>query len=140
MAAGVCIAIHKHFPDAALYGVEPVGFDDTKRSLEAGARVTNYLGAHTLCDALMVPEPGTLTFAINSHLLNRVVTVTDAEVRHAMAAGFEHLKIVAEPGGAAALAAVLAGKLDLAGKTAVVVASGGNVDPVAFAEAIAYQA
>jgi threonine dehydratase len=139
LAAGICIAIHEHFPDAALYGVEPAGFDDTKRSLAAGTRVANEPGARTLCDALMVPEPGALTFAINARLLTGIVTVTDAEVRHAMAAGFEHLKVVAEPGGAAALAAVLAGKLDLVGKTVVVVASGGNVDPAVFAEAIAHQ-
>jgi threonine dehydratase len=139
LAAGVCLAIREHFPDAALYGVEPAGFDDTKRSLEAGTRVANEPGAHTLCDALMVPEPGALTFAINARLLTGVVTVTDAEVRRAMAVGFEHLKIVAEPGGAAALAAVLAGNLDLAGQTVVVVASGGNVDPAVFADAITHQ-
>ena len=139
LAAGICIAIHEYFPDTALYGVEPAGFDDTRRSLEAGARVTNEPGARTLCDALMVPKPGTLTFAINVRLLTEIVVVTDAEVCHAMAAGLEHFKVVAEPGGAAALAAVLAGKLDLLGKTVVVVASGGNVDPAVFADAIAYQ-
>lgn len=139
LAAGICLAIHEHFPEAALYGVEPTGFDDTKRSLEAGTRVANEPGARTLCDALMVPEPGALTFSINERLMTGVVTVTDAEVRRAMAAGFEHLKIVAEPGGAAALAAVLAGKLNLAGQTVAVVASGGNVDPDVFANAIAHQ-
>lgn len=139
LAAGICLAIHEHFPEAALYGVEPAGFDDTKRSLEAGTRVANEPGARTLCDALMVPEPGALTFSINKRLMTGVVTVTDTEVRRAMAAGFEHLKIVAEPGGAAALAAVLAGKLDLAGQTVAVVASGGNVDPDVFADAIAHQ-
>jgi len=139
LAAGICLAIHEHFPEAALYGVEPAGFDDTKRSLEAGTRVANKPGARTLCDALMVPEPGALTFSINKRLMTGVVTVTDTEVRRAMAAGFEHLKIVAEPGGAAALAAVLAGKLDLAGQTVAVVASGGNVDPDVFADAIAHQ-
>jgi threonine dehydratase len=139
LAAGICLAIREHFPEAALYGVEPAGFDDTKRSLEAGTRVANEPGARTLCDALMVPEPGALTFSINKRLMTGVVTVTDAEVRRAMAAGFEHLKIVAEPGGAAALAAVLAGKLNLAGQTVAVVASGGNVDPDVFANAIAHQ-
>jgi threonine dehydratase len=139
LAAGVCLAIHEHFPDAALYGVEPTGFDDTMRSIKAGVRVTNEPGARTLCDALMVPEPGALTFPINQRLLTGVVTVTDADVRRAMVAGFDHPKVVAEPGGAAALAAVLAGKLDLAGQTVVVVASGGNVDPALFADTIAQQ-
>ena len=137
LAAGVCLSIHHHFPEAALYGIEPAGFDDTKRSLAARERVANEPGARTLCDALMVPEPGALTFPINARLLTDVATVTDDEVCDAMAAAFEHLKVVAEPGGAAALAAVLANKWDLAGKTVVVIASGGNVDPALFAEAIA---
>jgi threonine dehydratase len=87
----------------------------------------------------MVPEPGALTFPINARLLSDVATVTDDEVCHAMAVAFEHLKVVTEPGGAAALAAVLAGKWDLAGKTVVSIASGGNVDPAVFARAIAPQ-
>jgi threonine dehydratase len=139
LSAGVCLAIHERFPQAALYGVEPAGFDDTKRSLAAGRPVANTPGARTLCDALMVPEPGALTFPINARLLSDVATVTDDEVCHAMAVAFEHLKVVTEPGGAAALAAVLAGKWDLAGKTVVSIASGGNVDPAVFARAIAPQ-
>lgn len=139
LSAGVCLAIHERFPEAALYGVEPAGFDDTKRSLAAGSPVANTPGARTLCDALMVPEPGALTFPINARLLTDVATVTDDEVCEAMAAAFEHLKVVTEPGGAAALAAVLANKFDLAGKTVVAIASGGNVDPTLFADAIARQ-
>lgn len=139
LSAGVCLAIHERFPEAALYGVEPAGFDDTKRSLAAGSPIANTPGARTLCDALMVPEPGALTFPINARLLTDVATVTDDEVCEAMAAAFEHLKVVTEPGGAAALAAVLANKFDLAGKTVVAIASGGNVDPTLFADAIARQ-
>ncbi len=139
LSAGVCLAIHERFPEAALYGVEPAGFDDTKRSLAAGSPVANTPGARTLCDALMVPEPGALTFPINARLLTDIATVTDDEVCDAMAAAFEHLKVVTEPGGAAALAAVLANKFDLAGKTVVAIASGGNVDPTLFADAIARQ-
>ncbi len=136
LMAGTATAIKMHFPAAALYGVEPVGFDDTARSLVAGERVANEPGAHSICDALLVPEPGVLTFAVNAALLSGGVAVSDDEVRDAMAAAFEHLKVVTEPGGAVALAAVLSGKLDLKGKTVVVVASGGNVDAATFAAAI----
>ncbi|MDA0366782.1 MAG: threonine/serine dehydratase [Proteobacteria bacterium] len=136
LMAGTATAIKMHFPAAALYGVEPAGFDDTARSLVAGERVANEPGAHSICDALLVPEPGVLTFAVNAALLSGGVAVSDDEVRDAMAAAFEHLKVVTEPGGAVALAAVLSGKLDLKGKTVVVVASGGNVDAATFAAAI----
>ncbi|NQV80408.1 MAG: threonine/serine dehydratase [Alphaproteobacteria bacterium] len=136
LMAGTATAIKMHFPAAALYGVEPVGFDDTARSLVAGERVANVPGAHSICDALLVPEPGVLTFAVNAPLLAGGVAVSDDEVRDAMAVAFEHLKVVTEPGGAVALAAVLSGKLDLKGKTVVVVASGGNVDAATFAAAI----
>ncbi|MEQ8249282.1 MAG: threonine/serine dehydratase [Alphaproteobacteria bacterium] len=137
LLAGTATAIKKRFPHAAVYGVEPAGFDDTVRSLAAGSPVANQPGARTICDALMVPEPGALTFAVNRTLLTGAVAVDDGAVRGAMAAAFEHLKVVAEPGGAVALAALLAGAVDLRGKTVVVVASGGNVDPATFADAIA---
>jgi len=136
LAAGVGTAVAYHFPDTAIVGVEPAGYDDTAQSLAAGARVTITPGAASLCDALLVPQPGIITFAVNRALLADAVTVDDDEVRRAMAAAFEHLKIVLEPGGAAALAALLAGKVDHAGKTVAVVASGGNVDAAVFADAI----
>jgi threonine dehydratase len=106
------------------------------RSLAAKKRVANEPGARTLCDALMVPEPGALTFPINARLLTGVVTVDDDAVQHAMAMAFEHLKVVAEPGGAITLAAVLSGALDVKGQTVAIVASGGNVDPAVFAAAL----
>ncbi len=136
LMAGTAIAIKERFPDADLYGVEPVGFDDTVRSLAAGSPVANEPGARTICDALMVPEPGAITFAVNRALLTGALAVDDDAVRGAMAAAFEHLKIVTEPGGAVALAALLSGAIDLRGKTVAVVASGGNVDPSIFAAAI----
>jgi threonine dehydratase len=87
-----------------------------------------------LCDALLAPSPGELTFAINRLNLSGAVAVTDAEVADAMRAAFTYLKLVVEPGGAVAVAGVLSGKLDCGGKTIVVVASGGNVDQLLFAD------
>ncbi|MBT5193065.1 MAG: pyridoxal-5'-phosphate-dependent protein, partial [Rhodospirillaceae bacterium] len=89
-------------------------------------------GSDSFCDALLAPEPGQLTFRVNRSLCADGLAVTDAEVAVAMAAAFAHLKVVAEPGGAVALAAALAGKVDLGGVT-VIVLSGGNVDPAQFA-------
>jgi threonine dehydratase len=99
--------------------------------------VANAPGPKSICDALLVPQPGELTFAINRHRVARGLVVSDANVRRAMAALFGHFKIVVEPGGAVALAAVLSGTFDCRGKTVVVVATGGNVDPRVFAEALA---
>jgi threonine dehydratase len=82
----------------------------------------------------MSPSPGVLTFAINRRTLAGVLVVTDDEVKAAMRYAFEKLKLVVEPGGAVGLAALLAGKLDVAGKRVGVVLSGGNVDPAMFAQ------
>jgi threonine dehydratase len=136
LMAGVALAIRHHFPHAAIYAVEPEKYDDTARSLAAGDRVAITPPPNPFCDALSVPEPGAITFAINRALLAGAVTVSDDEVRRAMAAGFEHLKVVIEPGGAVALAAVLSGKVAVEGRTVAIVASGGNVDASVFAEAI----
>jgi threonine dehydratase len=136
LIAGCALALTKAFPGIALYAVEPDGLDDTRRSLEAGERVANAPGASSICDALLLPTPGELTFAINRHLLAGGLAVSDDEVRRALAFAFRHLKLVLEPGGAVALAAVLSGKLPLDGRTAAVALSGANVDPALFAAAI----
>ena len=86
---------------------------------------------------MLSPAPGELTFALNRRQLYGALGVSDPEAMQAMAFAFRHLKLVLEPGGAAALAAVLAGKIDVAGRTVLVVASGGNVDADVYAEAIA---
>ena len=124
-------------PKTALYVVEPEGFTDHADSLAAGQPVTRTPDRASLCDALMAPRPGDLTFAINGARLSGALAVSDDEVLSAMAFAFRHLKLVIEPGGAVALAALLSGKLDLAGRSALVVASGGNVDPLVFAKALA---
>jgi threonine dehydratase len=134
LTAGIATAIKAMLPATAVYAVEPDGFDDTVRSLRAGERLSILPGQKSLCDALMTPTPGELTFAINRVLLAGAVSVSDAEVEAAMVAAFRHFKLVVEPGGAAALAAALAGKVAVAGKTVVAVATGGNVDPPLYAQ------
>ena len=122
---------------AAIYAAEPAQLDDLRRSLEAGRRVANDPSARSICDALLAPTPGEITFALAQRHLAGSLAVTDDEVRHAMAIAFSAYKLVLEPGGAAALAVVLSGKLPIAGKTVAVIASGGNVDPAMFIAALA---
>ncbi|MEX0733124.1 MAG: threonine/serine dehydratase [Steroidobacteraceae bacterium] len=136
LASGSALAIRALSPTTEVLCVEPEGFDDTRRSLEAGNRQSNVPGKRTICDALMSPSPGVLNFALMRELLAGGVAVSDAEVESAMAWAFRHLRLVIEPGGAVALAAVLAGKLPLHGRTTAIVVSGGNVDPATFAAAL----
>lgn len=137
LVAGVATAINAYCRQARLYAVEPKGFDDHARSLAKGEPVANAAGAGSICDSLQVASPGKLTFPINKRLLAGSLVVDDDEVRRAMRVAFETLKLVVEPGGAVPLAAVLAGKLDVAGKTVVLVLSGGNVDHDIFVSALA---
>ncbi|MBU8543706.1 MULTISPECIES: threonine ammonia-lyase [Roseomonadaceae] len=137
LIAGCALAAEDASPATAIWAVEPEGWDDTRLSLEAGQRIANDGQGATLCDALLSLRPGELTFAINQPRLAGGVVVTQAEVFRAMRFAFEHLKIVAEPGGAVALAAVLAGKVEARGRAVGVVVSGGNVDPATFAKALA---
>ncbi len=133
LVAGTALALGAAYPGMAIYTAEPAGFDDTRRSLEAGERRGVVAGARSICDALLAPMPGALTFAINRRLLAGGLAVDDDEVAEAMLTAFETLKIVVEPGGAVALAAVLSGKIEVRGRTVVVVLSGGNVDLDLFA-------
>ncbi|WP_370690778.1 threonine/serine dehydratase [Falsiroseomonas sp.] len=137
LIAGCALAAEGASPATRIWAVEPEGWDDTRLSLEAGERIANDGAGETLCDALLSMRPGALTFAVNQPRLAGAVVVTPAEVFAAMRFAFEHLKIVAEPGGAVALAAVLAGKIEARGRTVGVVVSGGNVDPAVFARALA---
>ena len=137
LIAGCALAMEALAPGATTWAVEPEGWDDTRQSLAAGRRIAADGKGETFCDALLSKQPGVLTFAINQPRLAGGIVVTRAEVLRAMRFAFDHLKIVAEPGGAVALAAVLAGKLDARGRTVGVVISGGNVDPTVFAEALA---
>lgn len=128
LVAGVALAIHALSPGTRVWTAEPEGHDDHRRSLAAGQREANAPGTRSICDALLAPEPGVLTFAINRRLLAGGLAVSDAEVRAAIAFAARTLKLVVEPGGAVALASVLAGKLESNGRTVAVVLSGGNID------------
>jgi threonine dehydratase len=121
----------------ALHTVEPAGFDDHARSFVSGVREGVDPDAETLCDALRSPTPGELTFAVNGPRVAGGLTVDDEEVEDAMRSAFEYLRIVVEPGGAVALAALLAGRLPARDRTTVVMLSGGNVDPELFARIVA---
>jgi threonine dehydratase len=137
LMAGCALALSAEMPTAALYTAEPENYDDHARSFAAGERQRVHdLSVSSLCDALMSHEPGERTFAINSRRVRGGVCADEGAVLRAMASAFLHLKLVIEPGGAVALAAVLAGALETEGKTVVVVASGGNVDPSVFRMAL----
>jgi threonine dehydratase len=128
LVAGCALAIKSEWPDCAVYAVEPRGFEDHAASLAAGERRAVAVGGTTLCDGLRAPLPGAITFAINRRELAGALAVGDEQVREAMAVAAENLKIIVEPSGAAALAAVLAEKEPRGSRVAVVL-SGGNVDP-----------
>lgn len=137
LSAGISLALADRLPGVPVHPVEPAGFDDTTRSLAAGERLRNEGDADSLCDAIMTPMPGEVTFPVNRRTLSHGLVVDDQAVLAAMACGFADLKVVIEPGGAVALAAGLFGAIPVAGQTLVVVASGGNVDPAVFVEALA---
>jgi threonine dehydratase len=137
LTAGIALAVKARVPSAALYTAEPQGFDDHARSFRSGRREQNATLSGTICDALMARTPGKLTFAINQSLVGAGVVASDSEVAAAVAFAFRELKLVVEPGGAVALAAIMTGKVDVAGKVAVAVLSGGNVDPELFTRLVA---
>ena len=133
LSAGLALAC----PDAEVVAVEPEGWDDVTRSLEAGTILAvEDLAYPTECDALQTPQTWPINFAVLQARGVRGVAVTRDEVRHAMRVAFEKLHLVVEPGGAAALAALLAGKV-AAGRATLVTLSGGNVDPRHYAEILA---
>ena len=136
LVAGVATAVKARYPKAMVMSAEPEAFDDHARSLRAGKREPHASKGRTICDALMASIPGELTFAINSRLLSQGITASDEEVGAAVAFAFRELKLVVEPGGAVGLAALLAGHIEAAGKTVVIVLSGGNVDADLYARLI----
>ena len=132
LISGVATAVKALRPRARVVGVEPEASDDTQRSLRAGRRERVTVG-RTIADGQQLPEPGEQTFAVISALVDDVLTVSDAEIVEAMRFLFERLKVVVEPSGASALAALLAGRVTLSGGRAGIVLSGGNVDVQRFA-------
>jgi threonine dehydratase len=136
LAAGIALAVKHANPATDVYTVEPAGFDDFARSLVSGKHEKNPAMSGSICDALMSNSPGKLTFAVAQATIKGGLVITDEEARVAMRFAYHELKMVLEPGGAAALAAVLAGKLPVKGRTIACVLSGGNVDPADFADII----
>ncbi|HXR86346.1 MAG TPA: threonine/serine dehydratase [Stellaceae bacterium] len=136
LVTGCALGLSAEQGNAAVYAAEPAQLDDLRRSLEAGKRLANDPSARSICDALLAPTPGEITFALAQRLLAGSIAVTDDEVRRAMAVAFSAYKLVLEPGGAAALAAILSGRLEVGGKTVAIIASGGNVDPAVFTAAL----
>ena len=136
LMAGIGLAFEALSPATRLFTAEPAGYDDHRRSFEAGERIALEPAGPSLCDALLAPQPGALTFAVNRSRVAGGYAVSDEEALSAMAFAFRHLKIVLEPGGAAAFAAVLSGQAELDGRTALVVASGGNVDADVYRRAL----
>jgi threo-3-hydroxy-L-aspartate ammonia-lyase len=136
LISGVATAVKALQPAARIVGVEPQASDDTARSLRAGERVSVEVRP-TIADGQQLPTPGERTWPVISALVDDVVTVSDEEIVRAMRLLFERLKVVAEPSGATALAALLAGRVELRGGTVGVVISGGNVDAARFASLLA---
>lgn len=132
LIGGVSLAFHYLSPKTEIIAVEPEGFNGMGSSLAHGAIETMPIGPKSICDGLMARKPGDAPFAAVSATGVRGVTVDDASVRRAMKIAFERMKLVLEPSGAASLAALLGGKVDVAGKTVLVVATGGNVSLADF--------
>ncbi len=136
LTAGIALALEARAPVLQVRPAEPAGFDDTARSLASGSIQRNPHLSGSICDAIVTPEPGKITFPILQRLCGPGLVVSDEEVLRAMALAFSHLRIVVEPGGAVALAAALFRK-DLP-QTVICVASGGNVEPETFRKALEF--
>lgn len=137
LTSGIALALEAHAAGLRARPVEPDGFDDVARSLSQGQIVANKGPSVGLCDAIITPQPGQLTFPIMQRLCGPGLVVTDAQVKSAMRAAFSYLRIVLEPGGAVALAAALYQPEQVKGEAVLVVATGGNVDATLFAETLA---
>lgn len=138
LIGGVSLAFHYLSPDTVTYAVEPEGFNGMGSSLAHGAIETMPLGPGSICDGLMARKPGAAPFAAVQAAGVRGITVGDASVRKAMRTAFERMKLVLEPSGAASLAALADGGVDVAGKTVLVIATGGNVSLQDFQKHLAH--
>ena len=134
MTSGIALALQARAPQFIIRPAEPAGFDDVARSLISGKIERNAQMSGSICDAIITPQPGEITFPILKRLCGPGLVVTDDQALQAMAAAFTHLRIVLEPGGAVALAAALFAP-DLP-DTVICTASGGNVDADVFATAL----
>ncbi len=137
LTAGTALAVTERYKNADIYAVEPEGFDDYRRSLEAGHIVANKKMSGSVCDALLSKEPGRLTFAINRQRVAGGLAVSDQAALEAVGFAYEQLRLIVEPGGAVALAALLSGQIEAAGKTVIVVLTGGNIDDAVLQRGLA---
>ncbi|MGI9221711.1 MAG: threonine ammonia-lyase [Woeseiaceae bacterium] len=133
LTSGSAVALRALLPDVQIYTAEPENYDDTLQSLRSGERVSVPTDVPSLCDALLTNAPGEMTLDIMQDLVTDGFVVSEDEVKAAMRFAFQELKMIVEPGGAAALAALLAGRLDAKNRVTAVVLSGGNVDSELFA-------
>jgi len=136
LLAGVRLAVTDLFSDVAVHTVEPENYDDQARSHASGTRMGNNTGGPSICDAIVTPSPGELSFEMCRGKLAEGLVVSDDEVLTAIAFAFRELKLVVEPGGAVTLAAMLAGKIAVKGQTVVATLSGGNADPAIINRAL----
>ena len=136
LLSGIALGLSETLPGTPVHSVEPAGFDDYARSLAAGERLANARMGGSICDALLPEMPGEKTFAIARRLCGEGVVVSDEDAADAVRFAFFELKLVVEPGGAVALAALLSGAFDGRGRTVVATLSGGNVDAATFAQLI----
>ena len=134
MVSGIALALNGSGVAGHVHSVEPENFDGMRRSLEAGRRVQAPGGKLSIADALMAPIPGAVVFEVAKALLAPGFAVSDAELERAVVFAAQKLKLLVEPGGAAGLAALLAGRLDAKGKTVAIVLSGGNAEFGAVAQ------
>ena len=137
LTSGIALALEATAPGLRARPVEPAGFDDVTRSLASGTIQRNPAPTGSICDAIITPQPGDVTFPILKRLCGPGLVVTDTEAMQAVALAFARLKIVLEPGGAVALAAALFRPDELRGDAVIAVATGGNVDPDVFAQCLA---
>ncbi len=136
LTSGIALALADRAPGLRVRPVEPDGFDDVKRSLKAGTIQSNPRATGSICDAILTPAPGQLTFPIMHEHCAAPLSVSDDQALHAMALAFQRLKLVLEPGGAVALAAALFHPEARGDGPIIAVASGGNVDAAVFATAL----
>ena len=136
LATGVALGVKGISPTTSVHAGEPAGFDDLARSLATGTKQKNEKLSGSICDALLAPTPGDVTFPLAQKVLGPGLVVSDDEVLDAMELAFREFKLVVEPGGAVALAAALTGKLPVKGRAVAVVCSGGNVDHETFKRAL----
>ncbi|WP_170416912.1 threonine ammonia-lyase [Ruegeria atlantica] len=138
LTSGIALALESHAPGLRARPCEPEGFDDVKRSLATGHIQSNNAAAGNICDAILTPQPGQITFPILNRLCGPGFSVSEDDALRAMAQAFLRLKIVLEPGGAVSLASALYQAEEIEGDTVIVVASGGNADPEVFGQALEY--